>query len=136
MMRLIRLGTTPSHSPPEYQLSGLPSPDWKQSRREQSENWQGSCCGQTQRKEAANDPSDDAPRIRGAGGAGLVALAAGRSALGAAGNRTLRFIARTDLRVLDPLWTTAYVSRNRGYIGFDTSFVLDSHDHRVGPLHL
>ena len=69
-------------------------------------------------------------------GAGLVALAAGRPALGAAGNKTLRFIVRTDLRALDPLWTTAYVSRNRGYIGFDTSFVLDSHDHRVGPLHL
>ena len=70
------------------------------------------------------------------GGAGLVALAAGRSARGAADNKTLRFIVRTDLRVLDPLWTTAYVSRNRGYIGFDTPFVLDSHDHRVGPLHL
>ena len=69
-------------------------------------------------------------------GAGLVALAAGRPALGAAGNKTLRFIVRTDLRALDPLWTTAYVSRNRGYIGFDTPFVLDSHDHRVGPLHL
>jgi len=69
-------------------------------------------------------------------GAGLVALAAGRSALDAAGSKTLRFIVRTDLRALDPLWTTAYVSRNRGYIGFDTPFVLDSHDHRVGPLHL
>jgi peptide/nickel transport system substrate-binding protein len=60
------------------------------------------------------------------GCAGLVALAAGRSARGAADNKTLRFIVRTDLRVLDPLWTTAYVSRNHGYMIFDTLFALDS----------
>ena len=57
-------------------------------------------------------------------GGGLVALATGPSALSAAGNKTLRFIVRTDLRVLYPLWTTAYVSRNRGYMGF----------HHLGPL--
>jgi hypothetical protein len=40
------------------------------------------------------------------GGAGFVALAAGGSARGA-DSKTLRFIVRTDLRVLDPIWTTA-----------------------------
>ncbi len=60
-----------------------------------------------------------------AGGAGLVALASGRPAL-AADSKTLRLIARTDLRVLDPIWTTAYVSRNHGYMIFDTLFALDS----------
>ena len=45
----------------------------------------------------------------GVGGAGLFALASGRAALGAE-SKTLRFIVRTDLRVLDPIWTTAYVS--------------------------
>ena len=41
-------------------------------------------------------------------GAGLLALTSGRRAL-AADNKTLRLIVRTDLRVLDPIWTTAYV---------------------------
>src|SRR5712691_6904112 len=40
--------------------------------------------------------------------------------------KTLRFIMRNDLRVLDPIWTTAYVSRNHGYMVFDTLFALDS----------
>src|SRR5713101_7222056 len=40
--------------------------------------------------------------------------------------KTLRFIMRNDLRVLDPIWTTAYVSRNHGYMIFDTLFALDS----------
>ena len=35
-------------------------------------------------------------------------------------------VARSDLRVLDPIWTTAYVSRNHGYMVFDTLFALDS----------
>jgi peptide/nickel transport system substrate-binding protein len=59
------------------------------------------------------------------GGAGLFALASGRRAWGA-DDKTLKFIARTDLRVLDPIWTTAYVSRNHGYMIFDTLFALDS----------
>ena len=44
----------------------------------------------------------------------------------ASDSKTLRFIVRTDLRVLDPIWTTAYVSRNHGYMIFDTLFALDS----------
>ena len=59
------------------------------------------------------------------GGAGFLALASARSALGA-DSKTLRFIVRTDLRVLDPIWTTAYVSRNHGYMIFDTLLALDS----------
>src|SRR5271167_4853080 len=58
-------------------------------------------------------------------GAGLLALTSGRRAL-AADTKTLRLIVRTDLRVLDPIWTTAYVSRNHGYMVFDTLFALDS----------
>src|SRR6202011_2531766 len=44
----------------------------------------------------------------------------------AADAKTLRFIMRNDLRVLDPMWTTAYVTRNHGYMVFDTLFALDS----------
>jgi peptide/nickel transport system substrate-binding protein len=38
----------------------------------------------------------------------------------------LRFIAQSDLRVLDPIWTTAYITRNHGYMVFDTLFALDA----------
>src|SRR5580658_8014216 len=38
---------------------------------------------------------------------------------------TLRFIPQADLRSIDPIWTTAYVTRNFGYLVFDTLFSLD-----------
>src|SRR5436190_13052155 len=38
---------------------------------------------------------------------------------------TLRFIPQADLRSLDPIWTTAYVTRNFGYLVYDTLFALD-----------
>src|ERR1700730_18217271 len=58
----------------------------------------------------------------------LIALAAvlipadGRAEAGA---KTLRFIPQADLRSIDPIWTTAYVTRNFGYLVFDTLFSLD-----------
>ena len=40
-----------------------------------------------------------------------------------AGNkRVLRFIPQSDLAVLDPVWTTAYVTRNHSYMVYDTLF--------------
>src|SRR6202047_2305722 len=51
-----------------------------------------------------------------------LAPAAGRSE---AGPKTLRFIPQADLRSIDPIWTTAYVTRNFGYLVFDTLFALD-----------
>ena len=39
--------------------------------------------------------------------------------------KTLRFIPQADLRSLDPIWTTAYITRNFGYMVFDTLFALD-----------
>ncbi len=39
--------------------------------------------------------------------------------------KTLRFIPQADLRIIDPIWTTAYVTRNFGYLVFDTLFSLD-----------
>ena len=42
-----------------------------------------------------------------------------------AGAKTLRFIPQADLRSIDPIWTTAYVTRNFGYLVFDTLFSLD-----------
>jgi peptide/nickel transport system substrate-binding protein len=48
------------------------------------------------------------------------------SARSAPADKTLRFIAQSDLRVLDPIWTTAYVTRNHGYMVFDTLFAIDA----------
>ena len=38
---------------------------------------------------------------------------------------TLRFVAQADLKVLDPFWTTAYITRNHGYLVYDTLFGTD-----------
>jgi peptide/nickel transport system substrate-binding protein len=57
-----------------------------------------------------------------------------------ADNKTLRFIAQSDLRVLDPIWTTAYISRNHGYMVFDTLFAIDEefapHPQMVGDFNV
>src|SRR5438309_5576278 len=60
-----------------------------------------------------------------AGAAGFAGFGLGAPAK-AADTKTLRFIAQSDLRVLDPIWTTAYITRNHGYMVFDTLFALDS----------
>ena len=59
-----------------------------------------------------------------AGGAATLAAYAPKARASEA--KTLRFIAQSDLRVLDPIWTTAYVTRNHGYMVFDTLFAIDS----------
>jgi hypothetical protein len=49
--------------------------------------------------------------------AAAAALAVGRvwaPARAALEDKTLRFIAQADLRILDPIWTTAYITRNLG----------------------
>jgi peptide/nickel transport system substrate-binding protein len=58
--------------------------------------------------------------------AGAAALAGHGFRARAAETKTLRFIPQSDLRVLDPIWTTAYVTRNHGYMVFDTLFAIDS----------
>ncbi len=47
-------------------------------------------------------------------------------------SRVIRFIPQSDLTVLDPMWTTAYVTRNHGYLVFDTLFGQDS-QYRPSP---
>jgi peptide/nickel transport system substrate-binding protein len=61
-----------------------------------------------------------------AASAALLAAAPGARAQTPANAKTLRFIAQSDLRVLDPIWTTAYISRNHGYCVFDTLFAIDA----------
>jgi len=43
----------------------------------------------------------------------------------AQGTRLLKFIPQSDVTVLDPIWTTAYVTLNHGYMVFDTLYGLD-----------
>ena len=40
----------------------------------------------------------------------------------AQGKRVLKFIPQSDLAIVDPVWTTAYVTRNHGYMVFDTLY--------------
>ncbi|HET7882534.1 MAG TPA: ABC transporter substrate-binding protein [Acetobacteraceae bacterium] len=44
------------------------------------------------------------------------------AAVQAESKRVLRFIPQTDLAILDPVWTTAYVTHNHGYMVFDTLY--------------
>lgn len=44
----------------------------------------------------------------------------------AADARVLKFIPQSDLTVLDPIWTTAYVTRNHGLLVFDTLYGIDA----------
>jgi hypothetical protein len=39
--------------------------------------------------------------------------------------QTLRFVAHADLKVLDPVWTTAIITRNHSYLVYDTLFGTD-----------
>ena len=44
----------------------------------------------------------------------------------AAAQTTLRFTPQQDLVTLDPVTTTAYISRNHGYMVFDTLYGMDA----------
>jgi len=56
----------------------------------------------------------------------LLGLAAAGTHLGAlADTKTLRIIPHSNITVLDPIWTTAYISRNFGYMIYDTLFGTD-----------
>jgi len=43
--------------------------------------------------------------------------------------KVLKFIPEADLRILDPIATTAYITRNHGYMVYDTLFATDSNFH-------
>ncbi len=48
------------------------------------------------------------------------------SSPGAAQEKVLKFIPQADLRILDPITTTAYITRNHGYMVYDTLFATDA----------
>ncbi|MFC3125456.1 ABC transporter substrate-binding protein [Pseudoroseomonas globiformis] len=61
--------------------------------------------------------------LAGMAGASLPAISA--SAQGA-GGRTLKAVMHATLGVLDPFATTAYITRNHGYMVYDTLFAMDA----------
>lgn len=55
--------------------------------------------------------------------AAAVALAA--TTMAAEAQNTLRVVMHSDVKILDPIWTTAYMVRNHGYMVYDTLFAMD-----------
>jgi len=60
----------------------------------------------------------------------IIATVALAVILGLAGpahaQKTLRAVMHSDLKILDPIWTTAYIVRNHGYMIYDTLFATDA----------
>ena len=58
-----------------------------------------------------------------------VAVTAAVLAFGAATSsaqqKVMRITPHSNLTILDPIWTTAYMSRNHGYMIYDTLFAMD-----------
>ena len=59
--------------------------------------------------------------LLGAAAGGLMLAMAGT----AGAQSTLRAVMHSDLKIVDPIWTTAYISRNYGYLVYDTLFAMD-----------
>ena len=66
--------------------------------------------------------------IRSTGGAvtAVVLAAVLFSGAASAQQKVLKFIPQADLRILDPIATTAYITRNHGYMVYDTLFAMDA----------
>ena len=43
-------------------------------------------------------------------------------------DKVLRFVQNGNMTILDPIWTTAYVTRNHGYFIYDTLFAMDANN--------
>jgi peptide/nickel transport system substrate-binding protein len=56
----------------------------------------------------------------------LAMMAGGTAHAQTANNKVLRFVPHANLTVLDPIWTTAYVTRNHAYMIYDTLFTEDA----------
>src|SRR5499426_800777 len=54
------------------------------------------------------------------------AIVLAAAAAPASAETTLRVVMHSDLKIVDPIWTTAYISRNHGYMIYDTLFAMDA----------
>ncbi len=55
-----------------------------------------------------------------------LAAAIGGTIAPAEAQKTLKVVQHSDLKILDPIWSTAYIVRNHGYLIYDTLFALDA----------
>ena len=56
----------------------------------------------------------------------LVAFALLVNAVPARAETVLRIVMNSDLKILDPIWNTAFVIRDHGYMIYDTLFATDA----------
>jgi peptide/nickel transport system substrate-binding protein len=70
--------------------------------------------------------------MKGAVAALVMGLGFSAVASPSAAETTLKVVPHSGLKILDPIWTTAYISRNHGYMIYDTLFSLDA-DGNVQP---
>ena len=64
--------------------------------------------------------------LSGAAAAAALAFGLSATAPAAQAETVLRVVPHSGLKILDPIWTTAYISRNHGYMIYDTLFALDT----------
>jgi peptide/nickel transport system substrate-binding protein len=59
---------------------------------------------------------------------GIAVAAAALASLGSTAHaqKTIRAVMHSDVKILDPIWTTAYIVRNHGYMIYDTLFATDT----------
>ena len=50
----------------------------------------------------------------------------GSAAPPAGAETVVRVVMHSDLKIVDPIWTTAYIARNHGYMVYDTLFAMDA----------
>jgi peptide/nickel transport system substrate-binding protein len=50
----------------------------------------------------------------------------GAAVVPAGAETVLRVVMHSDVKILDPIWTTAYITRNHGYMIYDTLFATDA----------
>jgi len=63
--------------------------------------------------------------VQGAAAAAAVTTLGAPSVRAQKERQTLRFVAEADLKIFDPVWTTAYITRNHSYLVYDTLFGTD-----------
>ena len=64
--------------------------------------------------------------VKGAAAAAVLSLGLSVAATPTLAETELRVVPHAGLKILDPIWTTAYISRNHGYMIYDTLFGLDA----------
>ena len=55
----------------------------------------------------------------------LAAAVLAASVASASAQKTMKVVMHSDLKIVDPIWTTAYITRNHGYMVYDTLFAMD-----------